>query len=482
MRFDREALRNRHRRLCAAGAGLIRRGLCETHGVLRAAVVLVVLVAAACGDAGDGAGVITTGSVVDATRSAATARLRLEVAHVAGGWTSTASEGVVDFESGDSELKSGPVGSDLHDGVVVRMVGNEVFLGPEGSEASGGTWVRLSTPADAQALGLVFDPVSIVGELTRSSGDLTAAGQGEVRGEATTVYRFDLESGSRLLPLLAVPADTSVTATMEIDHEGRLRRLVVEPDHPGTLTDTGVESFEYPVPERSELELWHFGVDVNVDAPPQDTVTDFDDPASGDALAAIFEPSELPTDVAVDAPEIETPEPAGPFVKVAEGHWGNVSWEVWQAPTSDTRVCHSIILRPPPNRGLLGRIGIDAGSPGAGEAPGETYRCGPQADLFERGDPVQVLTGWSLDADYWSMLGTAAPEISSLRVELDDGEAIDVPVDPASHVFALFSHAPLSIDKLIPDAGRIASIDCEPEEDHGYGVSHLNCAGTVRRP
>jgi hypothetical protein len=30
---------------------------------------------------------------------------------------------------------------------------------------------------------------------------------------------------------------------------------------------------------------------------------------------------------------------------------------------------------------------------------------------FERGDPVQVITGWSRDADYWSMIGIAAPEI-----------------------------------------------------------------------
>jgi hypothetical protein len=109
-------------------------------------------------------------------------------------------------------------------------LGNEVFLGAASGEASGGTWVRRSTPADAQALGFVFDPLSIVGERTRSSGDLTSAGEGEVQGD-TTAYRFDLGSGSRLLPLLAVPIDTSVTATMEVDHEGRLRRLVVEPDH-----------------------------------------------------------------------------------------------------------------------------------------------------------------------------------------------------------------------------------------------------------
>jgi hypothetical protein len=101
--------------------------------------------------------------------------------------------------------------------------------------------------------------------------------------------------------------------------------------------------------------------------------------------------------------------------------------------------------------------------------------------LFERSDPVQVITGWSQDADYWSMIGIAAPEISSLRVELHEGEAIEVPVDPASHVFALFHRGRLSVNKVVPDAGESASIECEPEEDDGYGISFLNCSGFVGR-
>ena len=71
------------------------------------------------------------------------------------------------------------------------------------------------------------------------------------------------------------------------------------------------------------------------------------------------------------------------------------------------------------------------------------------------------------------MIGIAAPEISSLRVELNEGEAIQVPVDAASHVFALFHRGPLSIDKVVPDAGASASIECEPQEDDGYGISFL---------
>jgi hypothetical protein len=138
-------------------------------------------------------------------------------------------------------------------------------------------------------------------------------------------------------------------------------------------------------------------------------------------------------------------------------------------------------LVPPPQGGVLGEVANDAGIPGLGGSPGNSYSCGPRADLFQIGDPVQVITGWYLDADYWSMIGTTAPEVSSLRVELNDGEAIDVPVDPVSHVFALFHREALSIAKVVPDAGAAASIDCEPNEDTGYGVSFLNCSGFVDR-
>jgi hypothetical protein len=62
------------------------------------------------------------------------------------------------------------------------------------------------------------------------------------------------------------------------------------------------------------------------------------------------------------------------------------------------------------------------------------------------------------DADYWSMIGTAAPEISSLRAEPSEGEAIEV-----------------------PESGGRASIECEPQEDDGYGTSYLNCPGVVGR-
>jgi hypothetical protein len=454
--------------------------LCETHAVLRGAVVLVVLVAAACGGGSDGDDVVTVGSVVDATRSANTARLRMELSLAAGDGPSTLSEGVVDFDSGDSETRNGPLGSDLgDDAMVARTVGDEVFVGT-GDEDS--LWVRLPPPpAGADAVLLRLDPVSIADELAHSSGDLTESGSSEVRGDPTTVYRLDLPNGSDLLPLLAVPADASVTATMEVDTRGRLRRLVAEPDDPGPAPGDDSEPLEFPVPERSELMLWDFGIDVHVEEPPTDAIVDFDDPRAGEVFAAVFDWAEADIELPRDEPESEMPVRSGPFALISEGQWEEVTWEVWQAPATGDSVCHSVNLQPPPYGGVLGQVSSEASVPGSSESPGAWSSCGPKADLFERGDPVQVITGWSRDADYWSMLGTAAPEISSLRVVLTDGGTIDVPVDPATHVFALFRRAPLSIDKVIPDAGSNASIECEPEETEGFGVSYLNCSGTVRR-
>jgi hypothetical protein len=395
---------------------------------------------------------------------------------------STVSEGVVDFASGDSEMRSGPLGSERgDDAIVARTVGGEVFVASGNGGEEETLWVRLSTPSGADVGRPTLDPVSIADWLARSSGELTEAGTGEVRGEPTTVYRLDLPSGNDLLPLLAVPAAASVTATMEVDSHGRLRRLVAEPDNPGrpAVDDSG--SPEFPVPERSELMLWDFGIEVEVGAPPTHAMVDVDDPRAGDVFAAAFDWPASDGDLPSDEPEMQMPQPSGPFALIAQGQWQDVTWEVWQAPGPEGFVCHSVNLEPPPYGYVPSRASGQAGVPESSDSPGAWTGCGPPADLFERGDPVEVFTGWSAAAEYWSMIGTAAPEISSLRVELDDGEATEVHVDPTTHVFALFSRGPLSIDRVVADAGDSASIECEPQENDGYGISYLSCSGVVGR-
>ncbi len=440
--------------------------------------MLAILVAAACGG-GEGDRVVTVGVVADATLSAESARLRIELSLGDGDGPSTFSEGVVDFESGDGEMRTGPLGSDLgDDAIVARTVDDDLFVGTANSGDEDFSWVRLPPlPTATVAMRPRLDPVSIADELARSSAKLTESGASEVEGDPTTVYRLDLPHGSDLLPSVGVvPADTSVTATMEVDNKRRLRRLEVEPDQPGRATDNDGGTPELLVPEHFELVLWDFGINVDVKEPPSDAIVDFDDPRADDVFAAMFEwPG---GDDLLDPPTDAMPVPTGPFAVIASGQWEAVTWEVWQAPGSDGSVCHSVTLQPPPTGSVVGDSAKEAGVPSLSDSTGASSSCGPQADLFVHGDPVQVISGWSRDADYWSMIGIAAPDVASLRVELNEGEAIEVPVDPVSHAFALFHREPLSIEKIVPDAGESASIECVPQDEGGY-VSFLNCTGVI---
>jgi hypothetical protein len=154
--------------------------------------------------------------------------------------------------------------------------------------------------------------------------------------------------------------------------------------------------------------------------------------------------------------------------------WEDVSWEVWEAPTTDGGVCQTFELDPPP---AADEIGDDA-FPGEIEHDGELATCGPKADLFKRGDPVQLIGAWYADADYWYFAGTVAPEISALDVELRNGRRLRVEVDSTSRVFALFSRSELAIKRVRPDAGTKATITCVMEDEEDL-AGFLNCSGRV---
>jgi hypothetical protein len=439
------------------------------------AVVCVLLVA--CGDAGvggDGLAMVTGASVAEATQSASSARQRVELVYD-DELPSSVSEGLIDFDTGDGEFTTSAAGSPSSPGTVTRMVGGELFLGTGGDEDTGPSWVRIGLPSDAGGtIGrLAMDPLSVVRELTDTAADLRPAGHGEVRGDPTASYRFDLPAGSPLLPGLMVPAGVAAAGTMDVDDSGRLRRLVVEPDRRPTAAQ-GEDPPAMPIPLRVEMELWDFGVDVEIEEPDPGSVVDFGNPGAEDVLARIAETSGVdrpePSDV-LDQDDL--PQRVGRFALAADGTWEDVSWEIWEAPASDGGACYSLELDPPPFDGWRGEA-LDQVDP-----DGHRDVCGPRADLFDRGDPVQLLGSWSASADYWHVAGTTAPEITRLAVELDSGRTLDVPVDPDSHVFALFSRTPLRVTRVVPDAGDTASIECEPDETDGYGITYLNCSGTV---
>lgn len=427
---------------------------------------------------GDDDGAITVAAVAEATRSADSARIRIDLTYP-GREKPTRTEGVINFRTGESRLETRFGGTSDESSAITITVGDEWFVGPADHDENGPSWVRFPEPEGDRGepfAGLVVDPAALVDELKRAATDLERAGSGDVRGERTHTYRIKLRSGSRVLPLMMIPPNESSGGTMDVDNQGRLRRLVIEPDGPG-LPKKDDHDAAFPVPTSSELELWGFGVDVEVEQPHTDDIVDFDDPKAGELMSRIFDGLDIPSNDASEVPDPVDPELSGPFVKVAGGTWENVTWEVWEAPTTDGRVCRTFELDPPPAPDRFGDFAI----PGLIQRDGHQASCGPKADLFRSGDPVQQLGSWYADSDYWYFAGTVAPEISALDVELKNGSTIRVEVDPVSKVFTLFSRDGLRIEEVRPDAGGKASITCVVENDQDFAAGFLNCSGTVHR-
>lgn len=459
--------------------------LCHQRNSERVAVIrrcvgafVAVCLAGGCGSSADVPSA-SAGTVTEATRSAESARLRVAVTSRSGAFTSIVSEGVIDFRTGDSEFTTSLVGVNPAEQRIDRTVSGELFLGTTRPDSSGATWVRILPSSDGtdsvRPMGWV-DLTSILDELGNSTAELTRTGEGEVRGDETVIYDFELQVDSGLAALTMLAAGTPATTTIDMDREGRLRRLVVEPHDVGVTPGVAGHG-PAVIPDRVELELWDFGIDVDVEKPAPESVVDLDDPRAPELLAQLFGVSDLEPPDRVDLPAMDPPELAEPFSEIDHGTWENVSWRVWEASTADDGVCYAVELEPPAmrNGGANGQLDL----PGAIAHNGHSASCGARADWFDRGQPLQLLGDWSESADYWHIIGTAAPNISSLSVELDNGGTIDVPVEPTSHVFVLFSREPLSVRLVVPDAGDAASIRCLPDMTDGYGITDLSCSGSV---
>ena len=183
-------------------------------------------------------------------------------------------EGEVDFRSGDGSMRvryQTPTepGYLLYEVMVVDGV---TFLQPPGMEAASGSWVMSEGPALLAPLDLSASPESFIELLSHASDDFEIVGEEEVRGIATTHYRVEI-AGDRLFEtILGTSADKTgesdgpssisgdpVTVDVWLDGEGLLRR----------------ETFEIPLgsePRRFSLEIFDYGVEVDVEAPPPDKV------------------------------------------------------------------------------------------------------------------------------------------------------------------------------------------------------------------
>jgi hypothetical protein len=129
-----------------------------------------------------------------------------------------------------------------------------------------------------------FDPTSFLGRLEEEAASVTVVGTDEVRGDATTRYRAEIDAD--VLELGGEEGET--TADVWIDGEDRLRRIEAE---------------------GMELELWDFGVPVDATA-PTDVSAAADVAFAGDGL----------------------PEVTGDWEAAATGTTGGAAWTVFAAP------------------------------------------------------------------------------------------------------------------------------------------------------
>lgn len=142
----------------------------------------------------------------------------------------------------------------------------------------GGTWMRIDATqftGDQGGLGGNSDPSAAVDWLRGASG-VTEVGQEDVRGDTTTRYEvtLDLQAAAQASgdpatqAALESLAATTTQADVWIDGEGRMRRMSYGLD---------MNSAGQAVNSSTTVELWDFGVPVEVTPPPDNEIVDLNE-------------------------------------------------------------------------------------------------------------------------------------------------------------------------------------------------------------
>jgi len=297
-------------RVAARPAPRMRGRFVAAGAVALLSVATLVAVVAVPGRQGGGTVNLATGpgakavvAASAATEAAGTARGLLTVSH--GGRTVTAS-GIGDFASGDASAEialdgagpstqqpggSSPGRTQGQGTVTVLRTSTGIYARlPEGLNplASGKPWLSVDAATLARltqlALGdlgaqITGAPLDALTYLKAVSGDVQPVGPETVRGEATTRYRATIDP-ERVVGQLPEALRPAVTATerlpidLWIDAQGRLRKLVLV-----AASDLAPPAGGSPTTAVGEgatvtLELFDFGVPVEVEAPPAGQVAD----------------------------------------------------------------------------------------------------------------------------------------------------------------------------------------------------------------
>ncbi|MGH2749343.1 MAG: hypothetical protein ACRDK3_00440 [Actinomycetota bacterium] len=251
-------------------------------------LVVVLLTPAACDDGGAGGGDRPAGEVLaaaaSATQEAGTARIASDqVAEVQGQRLTTTVEGVTDLNSGDSE-------STIELAVPGQPPQAAQFI-TAGSVAYIETAAFPGAPTDVEWISIDFaqlgDEIGVNIEAFRQNGagqlgylgevgDVEEVGTETVRDAETTHYRFttDLEAladggpeelRSSYRQLIELTGAREIPTEVWIDEDDRVRRI---------STDLEIEQQGRQLSQRSTIEYYEFGVEVDAQAPPaEDTVS-----------------------------------------------------------------------------------------------------------------------------------------------------------------------------------------------------------------
>jgi hypothetical protein len=258
---------------------------------LLAATLLVVTGFVAAGCDGDGDTTTSLRSIADSTDDATTARFA--VSETSGDDTRApthAADGVFDFDRLDGRVKAkGPRRASEH----VIIAGGAVYV-PMTNErvdpddpCAGKAWGVFDYPRHARdetlaAIGetipadfaspVPLDPSQVLESLAQSDAAISAIGTDTVRGVHTIRYRVD-DVEPDLRERLQQGDDEASLTRLEVfvDPRGRLRRAVWTLHH--EWTDVDGTTFGHDA--TTTVELWDFGVEVDVAAPSADDTCDY---------------------------------------------------------------------------------------------------------------------------------------------------------------------------------------------------------------
>jgi len=266
--------------------------------------LLVVLALAAPGCGADGAGPLTLDSFADAadrTREEGSSRVEIVTTmemEMQEQSMQMSGEGVFDYAANRGTMTMTLPEADE---VEMRVDGTVAYVRvPEGEETGlpeGVSWIRIDAAAHGAQAGQFGqidqqNPGRMLDYLHAAEDEPEEVGREEVRGVETTHYRAQVnleemaeqeleqlpeeqreQQRQQLEQLREMLTEPTIPVEVWVDDDGLLRRMTMEM----TLEAPGLEGQPTEMRMTMRMELFDYGVDVEVETPAEDEVVDYDE-------------------------------------------------------------------------------------------------------------------------------------------------------------------------------------------------------------